>query len=242
MRWVLALVLSLGLVACSGSAPAEDERYGVLVFTRTAGFRHDSIPAGVEAFRAIGANNGFTVTATDDPAVFTADSLARFTVVVFLSTTGDVLDADQQAALQAYVEGGHGWVGVHSASDTEYDWPFYGQLVGARFARHPKVQPVTVTIEDPGHPATANLPRTWRITDEPYDFRTNPRADVRVLATLDESTYTGGRMGADHPIAWSRSVGSGRSFYVGLGHPAALYADLDFRLLLLGAVLYAGGT
>jgi type 1 glutamine amidotransferase len=239
MRTVAVVLVCLGLLACSG-APAEDERYGVLVFTRTAGFRHDSIPAGIAAFRAIGDTNGFTVTATEDPAVFTADRLARFKVVVFLSTTGNVLDSDQQDALQAYVEGGGGWVGVHSASDTEYDWPFYGTLVGARFAKHPKVQPITVRVEDAGHPATANIPKTWRITDEPYDFRTRP--DARVLAGLDESTYSGGTMGADHPIVWCRSIGSGRSFYVGLGHPAALYADPDFRLLLTGAVLYAGGT
>lgn len=247
MRTAAVVVLCLGLLACSAPAPAPAPApppasgpYGVLVFSRTAGFRHDSIPAGIAAFRALGATNGFTVTATEDPAVFTGDGLARFRAVVFLSTSGDVLGPDQQSALEAYVRGGGGWVGVHSAADTEYGWPFYGELVGARFARHPKVQPVTVRVRD--DPATAGLPRTWRITDEPYDFRTRPGKDVRVLADLDESTYTGGGMGADHPIVWSRPIDAGRSFYVGLGHPAALYADPDFRTLLLGAVRYAAGT
>lgn len=240
MRTAAAMVLCFGLLACSAPSDPAPGPYGVLVFSRTAGFRHDSIPAGVAAFRALGGAHGFTVTATEDPAVFTPDGLARFQAVVFLSTTGDVLEPSQQAALEAYVRGGGGWVGVHSASDTEYGWPFYGTLVGARFARHPAVQPVTVRVRDAGHPATATLPRVWRITDEPYDFRTVP--DARVLADLDESTYTGGGMGADHPIVWCRPIGAGRSFYVGLGHPAALYADPGFRALLLGGLRYAAGT
>jgi type 1 glutamine amidotransferase len=236
-------VLCLGLLACSAPAPAPAPTpasgpYGVLVFSKTAGFRHDSIPAGIAAFRALGATHGFTVTATEDAAAFTPDNLARFRAVVFLSTTGDVLDRDQQTALEAYVRGGGGWFGVHSAADTEYDWPFYGELVGARFARHPTVQPVTVRVRE--DPATAALPRTWRITDEPYDFRSRPEA--RILADLDESSYSGGGMGADHPIVWSRSIGAGRSFYAGLGHPAALYADPDFRALLLGGLRYAAGS
>jgi type 1 glutamine amidotransferase len=237
-----AVALCLGLLGCSAPAgpAAAPGPYGVLVFSRTAGYRHDSIPAGIAAFRALGAAHGFTVTATEDPAVFTPAGLARFRAVVFLSTTGDVLGPDQQAALEAYVRGGGGWVGVHSASDTEYGWPFYGELVGARFARHPAVQPVTVRVHDAGHPATAGLPRTWRITDEPYDFRAVP--DARILADLDETTYTGGGMGADHPIVWCRSIGSGRSFYAGLGHPAALYADPEFRSLLLGGLRYAAGV
>jgi type 1 glutamine amidotransferase len=236
MRWVLALCLALA--ACSASPPAGSDRYGVLVFTKTAGFRHDSIPAGIAAVRALGAAHGFTVTATEDPAAFTPAGLARFRAVVFLSTSGDVLGPDQRAALEAYVRGGGGWVGVHSAADTEYGWPFYGELVGARFARHPAVQPVTVRVRD--HPVTAALPRTWRITDEAYEFRSLP--DAEVLADLDESSYTGGGMGADHPIVWCRSIGAGRSVYAGLGHPAALYADPGFRALLLGGVEYAAGV
>ncbi|HEY6746510.1 MAG TPA: ThuA domain-containing protein [Mycobacteriales bacterium] len=245
MRTAAAVVLCFGLLACSAPAPTPAATpapgpYGVLVFSKTAGFRHDSIPAGIAALRALGARSGFTVTATEDAAAFTADGLARFRAVVFLSTSGDVLDPAQQAALEAYVRGGGGWMGVHSAADTEYGWPFYGELVGARFARHPSVQAVTVRVRDGSHPATATLPRTWRITDEPYDFRAVPEAHI--LADLDESTYTGGGMGADHPIAWCRPIGAGRSFYVGLGHPAALYADPDFRSLLLGGIRYVSGT
>ena len=212
-----------------------------LVFTRTAGFRHDSIPAGVEAVRELGATGSFRVTATEDPGVFTAAGLAPFAAVVFLNTSGDVLDPGQKAAFEAYIRAGGGYVGVHGAADTEYGWPSYGDLVGARFARHPAIQPVTVRVEDRAHPATAHLPEVWRRTDEPYDYRTNPRASVRVLATLDESSYTGGQMGADHPITWCRTIGAGRSFYTGLGHTRESYAEDAFRQLLLGGIRYAAG-
>jgi type 1 glutamine amidotransferase len=242
-------VLALLTAACAGSGPASepepepaaDPSYDVLVFSRTAGFRHESIPAGIQAVRDLGAANSFTVTATEDAAQFSTANLARFEAVVFLNTTGNVLEARQQTAFEAYVRGGGGFVGVHAAADTEYDWPFYGELVGARFARHPRIQPVTVRVRDRAHPATAHLPESWRVTDEPYDYRTRPRAGVRVLATLDESTYAGGTMGADHPITWCGTVSAGRSFYTGLGHPAELYADPDFRRLLLGAIRYAAG-
>ena len=239
-------VLALLTAACAGSEPAGEpeptaDSYDVLVFSRTAGFRHDSIPAGIEAIRDLGAAGSFTVTATEDAAQFTSTNLARFAAVVFLNTSGDVLDAAQQRAFEAYVRGGGGFVGVHAAADTEYDWPFYGDLVGARFASHPAVQPATVRVEDRAHPATAHLPAVWPRTDEHYDFRTNPRATARVLATLDESTYSGGKMGADHPITWCKAVQDGRSFYTGLGHTRASYAEPAFRQLLLGGIRYAAG-
>ena len=245
---VAAVLLCAGLAACGGSEPlaagsspvatAGPGPYRVLVFSRTTGFRHASIPAGIAAVRELGAADGFSVTATEDPAAVTPAGLAGYRAVVFLSTTGDVLDPAGRAALEAYVRGGGGFVGVHSAADTEYGWPFYGELVGARFASHPAVQPVTVRFR-PGA-LTAGLPATWRVTDEPYNFRGRP-AGVRVLATLDESTYSGGTMGADHPIAWTSEVGRGRSFYTGLGHPDAIYADPVFRRLLAAGIRYAAG-
>lgn len=241
---VAVVLLCAGLAACGGpdlapvaSGPAAGPvPYRVLVFTRTTGFRHASIPTGIATVRALGAEDGFAVTATEDPAAFRPAELAGYRVVVFLSTTGDVLDPTGRSALEGYVRGGGGFVGVHSASDTEYGWPFYAELVGARFAGHPAVQSVTVRFR-PGT-LTAGLPATWRVTDEPYNFRGRPRG-VQVLATLDESTYSGGTMGADHPIAWTAEVGRGRSFYTGLGHPDAIYADPVFRTLLAAGIRYA---
>jgi type 1 glutamine amidotransferase len=250
-RLVGAAVALLAVVACtpstspgptaSGPTAAADPRYDVLVFSRTAAFRHDSIPQGIEAIRDLGAANNFGVTATEDAAAFTTGNLARYQAVVFLSTTGDVLDAGQQAAFERYIAAGNGYVGVHAAADTEYDWPFYGRLVGGYFAAHPPIQRADVRVESRGHAATAHLPQTWTRTDEWYDFRTNPRASVKVLASLDESGYTGGRMGADHPIAWCGTSGGGRSFYTGLGHTRETYAEADFRAHLLGGIRYAAG-
>jgi type 1 glutamine amidotransferase len=210
----------------------------VLVYSRTTGYRHDSIPDGVAALRGVAAGLGATVAATEDPAAFRPDRLAGHEAVVFLSTSGEVLDEEGRAALAGYVEGGGGFLGVHAASTTEYDWPWYGELVGARFAGHPEIQPAVVKVEDPGHPATAQLPAAWRWLDEWYDFRANPRTvpGIRVLASVDESGYRGGGMGADHPLVWCHEQGAGRSFYTALGHCAEAYADQTFLGHLRGAL------
>jgi len=213
----------------------------VLVFTRTTAFRHDSIPAGTAALRELGQEHGFAVEATEDPRAFTAASLAGRSAVVFLSTSGDVLTAEGREALQSWVSAGGGFMGVHSAACTEYDWPYYGDLVGARFAGHPPLQPGAVVIEDPNHPATAHLPQRWEWTDEWYDFRANPRPGVHVLATADETAYRGGGMGADHPLVWSKESGAGRSFYTALGHDDAAYSDPAFRRHLLGGLTWTAG-
>ncbi|MFD5799745.1 ThuA domain-containing protein [Streptomyces sp. NPDC127020] len=237
-------------VACALAAPAPATQadplqraadFDVLVFSKTAGFRHDAIPAGIDALRELGGQGGFTVTATEDAAAFTPSGLSGYEAVVFLNTTGDVLNGSQQAAFETYVDSGGGFVGVHAAADTEYDWPYYGRLVGAYFDSHPAIQQATLATEDRTHPATAHLGATWTRTDEWYNYRANPRPGVHVLQTLDETTYSGGSMGADHPITWCHSQGDGRSFYTGLGHTAQSYSDPAFRSLLLGAVRYAAG-
>ncbi|HEV7975639.1 ThuA domain-containing protein [Amycolatopsis sp.] len=235
-----ALVIGTGLLV-TPSAQAADPAYQVLVFSKTAGFRHDSIPAGIQAVRDLGVANGFTVTATEDANLFNAGELAKYRAVVFMSTTGDVLNATQQTAFQSYVDGGGGYVGVHAAADTEYDWPYYGQLVGAWFQSHPAIQQATFRTEDRAHPATAHLGQSWSRSDELYNYRTNPRPNVHVLQNLDESTYSGGTMG-DHPITWCHPQASGRSFYTGLGHTNESYSDGAFRALLFGGIRYAAGV
>jgi type 1 glutamine amidotransferase len=211
-------------------APAADPDRGgfaVLVFTRTTGFRHASIDHGVAAIRRLGARHGFAVAATDDPEQVQEAVLGRYRAVVFLSTTGEPLGPAQQAALQRWVEAGGGWVGVHAAADAFYDWPWYGELVGAWFRRHP------------GHPSTASLPPAWTRTDEWYDFATNPRGRVRVLATVDESTYQGGGMGEDHPVIWSHEQGRGRAWYTALGHTEASWSEQRFLGHVLGGIRWA---
>jgi type 1 glutamine amidotransferase len=248
MRRLLRPVLgvataALAVLACTTPATpasAADAPYDVLVFSKTAGFRHDSIAVGTQAIRDLGAANNFTVTATEDANTFTTANLAQFKVVVFLNTTGDVLNATQQTAFESYINGGGGYVGVHSAADTEYDWPYYGTLVGAWFSSHPAIQQVTARVEDQTHPSTSHLGTTWVRTDELYNYRTNPRPNVRVLINLNEGTYSGGTMG-DHPIAWCHGQSSGRAFYTGFGHTQASYADGVFRAHLLGGIRYAAG-
>ena len=237
--FALGMVVALGPVAAAPPPP-----YQVLVFSRTAGFRHDSIPAGIAALRTLGQENGFAVETTEDAAAFSPGNLGRYAVVVFLCTTGDVLDREQQAAFEGFIHAGGGFVGVHSASDTEYDWPWYGGLVGAYFRSHAPIQPATVLVADRVHPSTASLPRRWSRTDEWYQFQTNPRSDAHVLMTVDERTYSAGAatMGFDHPIAWCHAYGGGRAWYTAGGHTAASYDEPLFRQHLLGGIHYAAGV
>ncbi|MFH8976215.1 ThuA domain-containing protein [Streptomyces sp. NPDC017890] len=218
-----------------------DPAYEILVFSKTAGFRHSSIDDGIAALRDLGTANNFTVDATEDAQAFTTADLARYKAVVFLSTTGDVLNATQQTAFEEYVQGGGGYVGIHAAADTEYDWPFYEGLAGALFHSHPAIQSATVQVEDRAHDATAHLGGTWQRTDEWYNYRTNPRTSARVLASLDESSYSGGNMSGDHPIAWCKDYQGGRAFYTGGGHTDESYSEPAFRRHLLGGIRWAAG-
>jgi arylsulfatase A-like enzyme/glucose/arabinose dehydrogenase len=215
--------------------------FDVLVFSETAGFRHDSIDEGLAAIQALGAANNFSVVHTEDSAFFTAANLAQFEAVVFLNATGDVLNATQQTAFESYIGAGGGFVGVHSAADTEYGWAWYGQLVGAYFGSHPPVRQATIEVADHVHASTAHLPDRWIRSDEWYSYNTNPRGDVHVLMTVDESTYVGGTMGFDHPIAWYHYFSGGRSWYTGLGHTAETYAEPLFLDHLLGGIQFAAG-
>lgn len=210
----------------------------ILVFTKTSGFRHDSIPDGIAAIRQLGQQHGFAVDATEDAALFTDTNLGRYQTTVWLNTTGEVLDANQQAAFERYLRNGGGFAGIHAATDTEYDWPWYGGLVGAYFQDHPAIQTATVRIEDATHPATASLPSIWVRTDEWYNFRSNPHGRVKVLATLDERTYSGGGMGADHPISWCQLYDGGRVWYTAGGHTRESYKEPLFLQHLLGGIQF----
>jgi type 1 glutamine amidotransferase len=217
--------------------------FDVLVFSKTADFRHASIPAGIAAIESLGAAHGFAVDATEDAGVFTPEGLAPYEAVVFLSTTGDVLDDAEQAAFEKFIEGGRGFVGIHSAADTEYDWPWYGRLLGAYFLRHPAVQQADVVREDPLHQSTRALPETWMRTDEWYNFRTDPRRVAHVLLTVDEASYNPGKgaMGRDHPVAWCHEFDGGRAWYTALGHTPGTYSEPLFRKHLLGGIRFAAG-
>ena len=235
-----ASAVASGDAACAlPPAPAGSR---VLVFSRTKGFRHASIPDGVAAVQALGTAHGFAVEATEDATAFSDQSLGRFAAVVFMSTTGDVLDSTQQAAFQRFIRGGKGFVGVHAASDTEYDWPWFGQLVGAYFKSHPAVQQAKLDVRDRTHLATKCLPAVWTRRDEWYDFRAQPPAGATILLTIDETSYTGGKMGAVHPMAWARTFDGGRTFYSELGHTSEGFKEQAYLDHLAGGILWAMGA
>lgn len=211
----------------------------VLLFTKTAGFRHSSIPAAADAItKAL--PEAASALATSDARVFTDTGLSNHDVVVFLMTTGDVLDTAQQAAFERWIARGGGFAGVHSATDTEYGWAWYQRLTGATFKRHPRgTRSATLRIEDATHPSTRDVPSPWMRADEWYDFRANPRraGGVHVLVTVDERTYVGGTMGRDHPIAWCSSYAGGRSWYTAMGHSGDAWKEPAFVAHVAAGIL-----
>lgn len=238
--WLLLAGLFAGCSRLFPQSAPVSPRPAVLVFSKTKGYHHASIAAGVAALQQLGREHNFRVDTTQQATRFVADTLRRYAAVVFLNTTGDVLDSTQQAAFEHYIGQGHGFVGVHAATDTEYNWPWYGRLVGAYFKSHPQVQLATVRVVDARHPATSFLPPQWQRTDEWYNFR-DIAPDLRVLATVDETSYTGGLNGPQHPFAWCHSYGGGRAFYTAGGHTDENYADPLFQRHLLGGLQYAMG-
>ncbi|MEV6247923.1 ThuA domain-containing protein [Streptomyces sp. NPDC051742] len=211
----------------------------VLIYTRTTGYRHDSIPDGAAALTELAAELGWAAEVTEDPGVFTPERLARCAAVVLISTTGTVLTPEGRDAFEAYLRGGGALLAVHAAANAEPDWPFYGELLGTRFDGHPEIQPGLVLVDDHDHPATAPLPARWAWTDEWYNFTSDPRASgVRILARADETTYRGGTHGADHPLVWCREVDRGRFFFTALGHAPETYRDPVFRAHLSGALTW----
>ena len=212
----------------------------ILVFTKTKAYRHKNISDGVYALREIGKGT-FVVEQTEDAGVFTIENLKRFPAIVFFSTTGDVLNKEQQRAFEQYIHSGGGFVGIHAAADTEYDWPWYGQLVGAWFKDHTEVILATVRREDKTHISTINFPDSWRRADEWYRFRTNPRENVRVLVTVNDQDLGEITMNGDHPISWMHEFEGGRAWYTGMGHTKESFLEPEFRKHVLGGIVWAMG-
>ncbi|MFJ2645131.1 ThuA domain-containing protein [Streptomyces sp. NPDC087420] len=242
---LLALVLGLGMA----SPPEADAApFRVLVFSKVTNFSHDSIPAGVEAVRQLGTENGFEVEATTDATAFTTANLARFQAIVFNNTnstpeSGDLLDAPQRAALQEFVRAGGGWVGLHAASASERDWGWYEGLVGAIFDKHPAVQTGRVKVLDQAHPSTKGLPELWERTEEWYNWRTNPTGKVHTLAQIKVNDgITGLDEGVDHPWSWCQNYDGGRSWFTAGGHDASAFQEDAFRKHLLGGIQWAAGN
>jgi type 1 glutamine amidotransferase len=231
----ILLLLIINLAESSFSRPQADK---ILVFYETAGYKHTSIPAGVRAIRKLGEEFKFRVDTSSDSRVFRSADLRSYAAVVFLNTSGDMLDSLEQIEFESYIRSGGGYMGIHGASASEYDWPWYGKLVGAVFDGHPKIQQAVFQVRSENHPAVKHLPSSWRIKEELYNFK-NISLDIHVILTVDESSYQGGTNGVYHPMAWYQEFEGGRSFYTALGHAGERYADPLFLTHILEGIRYA---
>jgi uncharacterized protein len=237
----IKLLLGLGGCLLPGlliqSASAQE---AILVFSKTSGFRHASIPDGKKALLKLGELYQIQVDTTEDATFFTEKTLRRYKAIIFLSTSGDVFNAEQQAAFQQYVRRGGGFVGVHGATTTEYEWPWFNQLIGAYFDGHPEPQKASIDIWNKAHPVGLSLPYRWDRFDEWYNFR-DWQPGLKVLATVDESTYRGGKHGRNHPIMWYHEFEGGRAFYTALGHTPESYTEPLFLNHLREGIFWAMG-
>ena len=247
IRTMKPLVLYLLLLLCSGlpegtraqqypeSDPADQKH--ILVFSKTNGFRHASIETGMDVLSDLAQQEGILMDHTEDSLQFNDANLSKYQLVVFLSTTGDVLGAEQEKAFQKYVEDGGAFMGIHAATDTEYGWSWYGELVGAYFESHPEQQEAELLVTNLEHPATAHMSPSWKHYDEWYNFK-NINPNIQVLMMLNEKSYEGGKNGANHPIAWFHEESGGRTFYTGLGHDETTFKNPVFREHLRGGLRY----
>lgn len=237
-KFSILLLFSFVFITSCKNKRSGDPR--ILVFSKTADYVHASIPTGVAALQKLGQQNGFVVDTTTNADMFQEDSLKNYAAVVFLSTSGNVLSQYQEVAFERYIQSGGGYLGIHAATDTEYDWRWYGRLVGAYFDSHPQIQEAVLRVTDNTHPATKDLPKEWRRTDEWYNFK-RMASDLKVLISIDETTYQGGKHNNNHPMAWYHEFDGGRAFYTELGHTDESYADPIFLKHLLGGIQYAIG-
>lgn len=223
------------LIVCLSSFNKSSEK--VLVFTKTESYRHKSIETGVQTIIELGKKYNFEVTHTESSEMFSNKNLKQYDLVLFLNTTGDVLNEKEETAFKKFINKGGSFMGIHAASDTEYEWPWFGKLVGAYFLSHPEKCETTIDREDKNHQSTKHLPEHWERYDEWYNFKSISE-NINVLLTLDEASYKGGKNGDFHPIAWCQEFDGGRSFYTALGHTKESYSEPEFRQHILGGVLY----
>jgi type 1 glutamine amidotransferase len=245
--WGVFALAAAAMLANTAAMAAEKTR--VLIYSGSTGFRHDSIPAAVEAVKGIATKMGYDFDATEDPSIFTAEKLAAYRAIVFVSSTTDPKKPESEwfvgprrDALVGFLEAGNGVVGLHAAGDSHYHWPWYGQMMGGYFERHPRGTPKgTLTVVDAKHPATAKLPKTVTRNDEWYYYKDfNPL--MHVLITVDPKSIGDGEADANpNPNTWYHQFGGGRVFYTGLGHTSESYSEPYMVTLLSGALTWAVG-
>lgn len=240
-RFGIAAILLLSFFMFNCDFYHGNEKHSVLVFSKTAGYHHKCIARGNVAIMKLCEKNGIHVDTTTNPSFFNKENLSKYDAVIFFNTTGDVLDKEQELAFKQFIQSGNGYVGVHSASDTEYEWEWYGNLVGAYFVSHPKIQEARFVNKNPDFPGIKTITDNWIRRDEIYNFKIVNK-EVNVILTVDESTYEGGINGKNHPMAWYHEYDGGRAFYTALGHTNESYSEALFLKHLLGGIQYAIGS
>jgi uncharacterized protein len=229
----------LFILFLSVEAIGQQLQFKALVISKTEGFRHESIEAGIEGLKKLAKENYFLLDHTEDVDIFASERLHEYDVVILLNTTGEIFLPDHQEGFKKFVQDGKGVVGIHSATDTSYEWPWYNKLIGAQFASHPQIQTARIKTLRSDHPSTYHLPQEWIWTDEWYNFK-NFNDEVEVLLEIDGSSYdTGDENVGSHPIAWYQEYEGGRVFYSGLGHVKHAYEDPFFLRHILGGIWYA---
>lgn len=215
--------------------------FKVLVFSKTSGYRHQSIEKGMSALKVMALENKFGIDFTEDSTMINEEVLSDFQALIFLSTSGDILGPDEEKAVEKFINNGGGFVGIHSATDTEYDWQWYGKMIGAYFSDHPKIQKAVINVADNKHVSTEHLPGKWERVDEWYNLKNELDENISVLAYLDEATYEGGKHGDKHPFSWYHNFEGGRVWITLGGHTEECYSEINFLKHILGGIKYAAG-
>jgi len=240
----IVFILTISLFASNVFA----QQFKILLFSKTDGFHHESINEGVTAIKQLANRHTFSVDWQENASIFTDKGLEKYQAVIFLNTTGNILNEEQQAAFEKFIKAGKGFVGIHSASDTEYDWAWYTKMVGMMFKIHPQQQTAYLKVEDSNFPGMERFPKKLLWTDEWYEFGAKKADDLKILISVDEKSYNpyakwgdneGKGMGTSHPVSWYHNYDGGRSFYTALGHIPAIYTDQTFLDHIYGGIYWA---
>jgi uncharacterized protein len=240
--------LLLGLILCLVSTSIFAQQFKVLLFSKTDGYHHESINEGVTAIKQLAVRHNFTVDWQENATVFNDKNLEKYQAVIFLNTTGNIMNAEQKAAFEKFIKSGKGYVGIHSASDTEYDWAWYTKMVGNTFKIHPQQQTAYLKVEDYNFPGMDRFPKRMLWTDEWYEFSQPAKAtDLKFLLSVDEKSYdpnvkwgtNEGKPMGFHPISWYHPYDGGRAFYTALGHIPLTFSDQTFLDHIYGGIYWA---
>ncbi len=246
LRFTLRVMLPL-LFTCI-TLSSFSQQFKALLFTKTDGFHHESIHEGVATIRMLASRHHFQVDWHENATIFNDKALEAYSVIIFLNTTGNILNDDQQAAFEKFIRAGKGWVGIHSASDTEYEWPWFTKMVGMMFKIHPQNQTAYLKVENANFPGMERFPAKLLWTDEWYEFQERKADDLKFLLSVDEKTYNpnvkwgtneGKGMGNFHPISWYHPYDGGRAFYTALGHIPLTFSDQIFQNHIYGGIYWA---